>query len=83
MKGHINIKKAPIILFIILLCNGNAYSQTDTTWNHKKCAVVLTYDDGKWVPGRRMNGDQDHQGRHIRIPVGDWVIQKVKLYQYK
>lgn len=41
------------------------------------------YKDGNWIPGRRMNGDQDHQGRHIRIPVGDWNIQKVKLYQYK
>ncbi|MGN6533613.1 MAG: GH35 family beta-galactosidase [Ginsengibacter sp.] len=41
------------------------------------------YENGKWIPGRRMNGDQDHQGRHIRIPVGDWNIQKVKLYQYK
>jgi beta-galactosidase GanA len=41
------------------------------------------YKDRKWIPGRRMNGDQDHQGRHIRIPVGDWNIQKVKLYQYK
>jgi hypothetical protein len=30
-----------------------------------------------------MNGDQDHQGRHIRIPVGEWNIQRVKLYQYK
>ena len=27
------------------------------------------YANGKWVAGRRMNGDQDHQGRHIRIPV--------------
>jgi hypothetical protein len=41
------------------------------------------YKDRKWIPGRRMNGDQDQQGRHIRIPVGDWNIQKVKLYQYK
>ena len=41
------------------------------------------YINGKWIPGRRMNGDQDHQGRHIRIPVGEWSIQKVKLYQYK
>jgi peptidoglycan-N-acetylglucosamine deacetylase len=24
----------------------NVFAQTDTTWNHKKCAVVLTYDDG-------------------------------------
>src|SRR5436190_13813893 len=42
-----------------------------------------TYKNGKWQPGRRMNGDQDHQGRHIRIPVGEWNIQRVKLYQYK
>ena len=41
------------------------------------------YKEGKWIRGRRMNGDQDHQGRHIRIPVGDWGIQKVKLYQYQ
>jgi beta-galactosidase GanA len=41
------------------------------------------YVNGKWQPGRRMNGDQDHQGRHIRIPVGEWNIQRVKLYQYK
>ena len=41
------------------------------------------YIDGKWVAGRRMNGDQDHQGRHIRMAVGEWNIQRVKLYQYK
>lgn len=41
------------------------------------------YVNGKWLPGRRMNGDQDHQGRHIRIPVREFGIQHVKLYQYK
>ena len=39
--------------------------------------------DGKWVPGRRMNGDQSHQGRHLRVEVGSYNIQKVKLYTYK
>lgn len=38
--------------------------------------------DGKMIPLRRLNGDQDHQGRHLRIPVGDWSIQHVKLYEY-
>jgi beta-galactosidase GanA len=38
--------------------------------------------NGKWQPGRRMNGDQDHQGRHIRIPEGEYSIQRVKLYTY-
>jgi beta-galactosidase GanA len=40
------------------------------------------YIDGKWKPGRRMNGDQDHQGRHIRIPVKEYSIQQVKVYDY-
>ncbi len=40
------------------------------------------YIDGQWKAGRRMNGDQDHQGRHIRIPVGEFSIQRVKLYEY-
>lgn len=39
--------------------------------------------NGKWKPGRRMNGDQDHQGRHIRIAGKEFGIQQVKLYQYK
>jgi hypothetical protein len=38
---------------------------------------------GKWVPGRLLNGDQTHQGRHIRLPAGAWTIQRVKLYRYR
>ncbi|MDR0749835.1 MAG: DUF5597 domain-containing protein [Tannerellaceae bacterium] len=32
---------------------------------------------------RRLNGDQDHQGRHVRIPSGQFSILHVKLYEYK
>ena len=39
--------------------------------------------DGKWKPGRRMNGDQDHQGRHLNLPGTVYSIQKIKLYEYK
>ncbi len=39
--------------------------------------------DGRWVAGRVLNGDQTHQGRHIRLPPGDWSIQKVRLYRYR
>lgn len=42
-----------------------------------------SFENGKWVPVRRLNGDQTHQGRHIRIPVDEWGIQKVKLYEYE
>ena len=39
--------------------------------------------NGKWVAGRRMNGDEDHQGRHLHLPGGAYGIQKVKLYTYR
>lgn len=40
------------------------------------------FADGRWVAGRRLNGDQTHQGRHIRMPPGDQQIQRVRLYRY-
>ena len=39
------------------------------------------YVNGQWVAGRRLNGDQTHQGRHVRL--GSFGIQRVKLYRYK
>ncbi|MFL6335546.1 MAG: DUF5597 domain-containing protein [Pyrinomonadaceae bacterium] len=41
------------------------------------------YADGQWQPGRWLNGDQTHQGRHIRLPSGRFDIQRVKLYRYR
>ena len=38
--------------------------------------------DGQLQFVRRDNGDQDHQGRHARIGVGEWKILHVKLYEY-
>jgi beta-galactosidase GanA len=38
---------------------------------------------GKWRAGRRLNGDQTHQGRHIRLSPGNPQIQKVRLYRYR
>jgi len=32
---------------------------------------------------RRHNGDQDHQGRHVRIACDDWKILHIRLYKYK
>jgi len=40
-------------------------------------------ENGVWKPGRRLNGDQTHQGRHIRLPPGQFQIQKVRLYRYR
>lgn len=38
--------------------------------------------DGSLKYIRRDNGDQSHQGRHARIPVGEYKILHVRLYQY-
>ena len=39
--------------------------------------------EGEFKYIRRLNGDQTHQGRHVRIPVGQYSILHVKLYEYK
>jgi beta-galactosidase GanA len=41
------------------------------------------YINGQWVPGRRLNGDQTHQGRHIRLVTNTFGIQRIKLYRYR
>ena len=38
------------------------------------------YDGGKRL--RRLNGDEDHQGRHLRIPAGSVGVQHLKIYRY-
>ncbi|MGA2916257.1 MAG: DUF5597 domain-containing protein [Sedimentisphaerales bacterium] len=40
------------------------------------------YVNGCWVSGRRLNGDENHQGRHLNLPFGRFGIQRVKLYNY-
>lgn len=46
-----------------------------------KCEEVEIVD-GKLHIIRHLNGDQTHQGRHVRIPVGAFQIQHFKLYRY-
>lgn len=49
---------------------------------------ILKIDEGNfenktWKVLRHLNGDQTHQGRHLRIPVGEYGIQKLQLYLYQ
>ena len=39
------------------------------------------YEDGKWIAGRRLNGDESHQGRHLRLPAGVFGLQRIWLYR--
>ena len=38
--------------------------------------------EGKWHHIRWLNGDQTHQGRHLRLEPGRFGLQRVKLYKY-
>src|ERR1044072_6285274 len=58
-------------LLLLVLAGGiftNAAAQADTSWHHKKCAVVLTYDDA-------LDIDLDHV-----IPVLDSLGLKATFY---
>jgi beta-galactosidase GanA len=41
------------------------------------------YVKDRWVGGRWLNGDESHQGRHLRLPFGKVGIQRIKLYCYR
>jgi hypothetical protein len=48
---------------------------------------ILSAEEGRFVAGRwegrrRLNGDETHQGRHVRLEPGRFSIQRVKLYLY-
>lgn len=47
-----------------------------------KCEQVQFESDGSMRILRHLSGDQTHQGRHVRIPVGDYQIQHFRLYEY-
>ena len=63
-------------------------AESSSTWQKgdkriglAKCEEVEIVD-GKQRIVRHLNGDQTHQGRHVRIPIGQYQIQHFKLYRY-
>ena len=55
--------------------DGKGWAGIDKSWEG-------TFEDGKWKPGRLLNGDQTHQGRLVRLPLGKFSIQRTTLYRY-
>jgi len=55
-------------------------------YSNKNAGILKTdegvFENNKWRTVRHLNGDQTHQGRHTRIPVGEYSIQKNQLYTY-
>jgi hypothetical protein len=51
-------------------------------------AGILSVEEGRFVNGawenvRWLNGDQTHQGRHLRLEPGRFSIQRIRLYRYR
>ena len=42
-----------------------------------------TFENGKWVPGRRLNGDEDDQGKDWRFDPRAERIERITLYRYE
>ncbi len=41
-----------------------------------------TYQDGKWIPGRRLNGDENDQGNYWRFDPHSIKVEKATLYRF-
>ena len=42
-----------------------------------------TFEDGKWVPGRRLNGDENDQGKYWRFDSRQVRTEKATLYRFE
>jgi len=45
-----------------------------------------SFVNGRWTPGRRLNGDETSQGKFVRIGgsgIPNGAIQRVTLYRYR
>ena len=64
-------------------------SKSKARWRGQRRAGIVSCDevkvnaDGSTSFVRRLNGDEDHQGRHVRIGVDDFKVLRVKLYEYR
>ena len=45
--------------------------------------VLVVFENNQWSIIRHLNGDQTHQGRHVRIFHGEYAIQRLELYNYE
>ncbi len=74
--------------FVLAEQTGKRAQTTTVDWSGVKRIGILSVDvvepqaDGSLKSIKRLNGDEDHQGRHVRIGVDDFQILHVKLYQY-
>ena len=74
--------------FVAAGTGAEASVEAAKAWTAERCGIgfcdeVRVLPDASFEYVRRMNGDQDHQGRHVRISAGDYKVLHVKLYRYR
>ena len=42
-----------------------------------------SFQEGRWIAGRRLNGDEILSGKALRIRGDRYMVQRVKLYRYR
>jgi Domain of unknown function (DUF5597)/Beta-galactosidase len=70
-----------------LVIAGTAVTITFASTAPGKRAGILSAEEGRFVDGRWenvrwLNGDETHQGRHVRLEPGRFSMQRVRLYVY-
>ena len=55
---------------------GESLAGIDSIWEG-------SFVNGTWTPRRNLNGDDDNQGRELRLPVNKFTILRVRLYEYQ
>ena len=56
--------------------NEKTLAGIDSIWEGK-------FVNGVWTAGRNLNGDDDNQGRSLRLRADQFTIRRVRLYQYR
>lgn len=67
---------------------GDSADKSKSSWQGKQRVGILSCDEVEVMPDgifhiiRRLNGDETHQGRHVRISPDGFSALHVKLYRY-
>ncbi len=66
---------------------GKGFRVAITARNGQRAGIASvdegTLEGGKWVPGRRLNGDENDQGQGWRFSPRQLSIEKVKIYRFE
>jgi beta-galactosidase GanA len=71
--------------YVIVAQNVNIYFTAATNPSDSVGLATVeegVYADGKWIPGRRLNGDETPEWKALKFRGETYTIQHVKLYRY-